>query len=385
MLKWFKWLVQRAYIRTLNIDRTHVATTDSEKQAIYQFRYKVYKLEMGKSIGDPKSGVKDDVDDHEGTINLYYGDIDNIQGTMRLVVLNKQALAKYNNRYPLTTFADLAQNYAMLGRLMVRRDLKNPRIFLSMLKKSISYLAENNIQVDVILLSCKPGLVKYYGYFGSQSYCPNVVTTALDGAVFPLAIVFSAPEYFKTTKSPFYSLIKTYAKKVLSKESLLRGNKILDEIKKSQKVYSDNTKDVADSISKYLSHLEPSPFYTQEEIKSHLLKVSSARIYLQKNEVLTLDNLEDLEIYLVSSGAIDVIVNEKAIATLHPGDLAGEMAFFLPEQKRSASLKIVENAELVLIRRGELKRLIQLNSSEGKSLLFFICQNLAHKVKGLGV
>lgn len=75
--------------------------------------------------------------------------------------------------------------------------------------------------------------------------------------------------------------------------------------------------------------------------QEHLKNLKAGDFLIKEGEAST-------ELYFVKSGKFEVIVNDVVIGTIGANEVVGEMSF-LDEKPRSASVKTIEDAELLII------------------------------------
>jgi CRP-like cAMP-binding protein len=77
---------------------------------------------------------------------------------------------------------------------------------------------------------------------------------------------------------------------------------------------------------------------------------------------------EGREMFIVRSGAVEMRRGGRALATMRSGDYFGEMSMLL-DTPRSAAAVVVEDAELIGIRRESFDTILRENPAVGRSIL----------------
>jgi len=82
--------------------------------------------------------------------------------------------------------------------------------------------------------------------------------------------------------------------------------------------------------------------------------------------------------YMVISGRLAVIVDNKEVGYMGDGEVFGELALFL-NQKRSATVKSLRTTELIEINRTGLDQILNSASSNVKSMILSLCEELSKR------
>ena len=85
-------------------------------------------------------------------------------------------------------------------------------------------------------------------------------------------------------------------------------------------------------------------------------------IVLAKGETLYQAGDEADALYLIVSGAVDVVDGTQAIARYGPGEVFGE-AVLVPGERRAVTTRVALDAVLLVLPRGSLDRLLELQPS----------------------
>ena len=82
--------------------------------------------------------------------------------------------------------------------------------------------------------------------------------------------------------------------------------------------------------------------------------------------------------YMVVSGRLAVIVDKKEVGYMGNGEVFGELALLL-NQKRSATVKSLKPTELIEINRSGLDKILNSASSNVKSMILDLCEELSKR------
>ena len=198
-----------------------VATSEVEKQAIYQFRYKVYVEEMDKQRIDVDTNhklISDKLDDW--AFNIYAESNGQIVGVNRLNI----APAK---DFPtdIAQFLDLAsfqrtggitdtENVTFMTKLMVDKQYRNSPLLYLLMSKSYEFFAEYDIQFG--FGACNLHLLRLYEQIGLHRYAKNFIDGGY-GLLFPIVMLADDVEHFRQVRSPLYRLARKKPNKQLEK------------------------------------------------------------------------------------------------------------------------------------------------------------------------
>ncbi|MBU0492744.1 MAG: cyclic nucleotide-binding domain-containing protein [Chloroflexi bacterium] len=119
------------------------------------------------------------------------------------------------------------------------------------------------------------------------------------------------------------------------------------------------------------------PFFS--ELPDEELRAISARLrrerYL-KGQVIFAEGESGDALYLIDSGQVQVITGDTILAYLGPGNFFGEMALLL-DQPRSASIRVVIDAEVLVLRRPDLEDLLDEYSTIARQMSRELSRRLA--------
>ena len=82
--------------------------------------------------------------------------------------------------------------------------------------------------------------------------------------------------------------------------------------------------------------------------------------------------------YMIVSGALDVIVDGKKVGSMRDGEVFGEMALIL-QQNRSATISSSQPTELISISKENLDELINSGSKAAQKVILNLCKELAKR------
>lgn len=140
-------------------------------------------------------------------------------------------------------------------------------------------------------------------------------------------------------------------------------------------------------LKEILSEYQPSLTYKQGEIFARATEPVRMResseladhtVEMPRDTVIFEEGSEGREMYILRSGAVDILVGGNRVATLtEPGTSIGEIALLLGE-KRSATMRAANNVVLTRIGQADIREL----SEAGSPIFQDIAKSLARKHEG---
>ena len=103
-----------------------------------------------------------------------------------------------------------------------------------------------------------------------------------------------------------------------------------------------------------------------------------------EGKLITREGHTERELYVVLSGAVEVVRGGTTIARLGSGEVFGEMAFFRYEGKRWASVRATRHSRIVTLRRKWMDDLARSNPEGARAILFNLARVLAERAAATG-
>lgn len=368
----------------LRIER---AGTAEELRDIQRFRYRIYVEEMGKPMPEADHDTKRivDVADDRGFVFGAFEDQELI-GTLRLSVgLGAVAGDPHLAIYDIEAFSGVdPRQIAFASRFMLHRDYRGSlaahRLALAALETAIANGAR------LCLCYCAPYLVSYYEQMGFRRYTNNFQDDL--GYRIPMVMVGFDREYLQATKSPLLERMPPcppgedwngwFARKfpdfVVPVNSRLVSTEEFYQLL-NYKLHDDplNSIPLLRGLSK--------------EDAEMLFKAGTV-IPCRVGDTLIRAGEHSSEMYLNLSAMVGVKApgNERVIRILGPGELLGEMAFFMGST-RTADVSVLREGELLVLSEKTLAHLIDKMPAIASKLLYnlsrILCERLATTTRSL--
>lgn len=367
--------------------RVQQALTQEERAVVYAFRYKVYIAEMGKPMDEADHGQKWVVDpaDELGIIFAAYDGAE-LVGTLRLNVGLESMIGDPRlTIYDLHLFEDCeAEQFAFASRFMLRSDyrgsLASHRLTLAALEIALA------AHVRLCFCYCAPYLVSFYEQMGFRRYTDNfnddlgyripMVMVLFDlfhlGAVHSplldrLAAQKPGPEWEGYFARKFPDHVLPANARIVSTEEFynLLNYKLHDDPLQSISLLRGLTKEEADEVLK-----------------------AGTVINCEPSDVLIRAGEHSSELYLILSSMVGVRSprTKALISVLGPGELLGEMAFFMGST-RTADVEVLTGGDLLVLSEKTINHLMRRHPAIASKILYnlarILCERLATTTRNL--
>jgi predicted GNAT family N-acyltransferase len=365
-------------------DGVRFTQTEEELRASYQMRYNVYVEGMGRLKDKGNHELKELKDDYDKIARAVIAIKDGEPiGTLRLFwggdAPFPQALIE---AYHLSRFLDFLdeKKICIVERLMVTEKHRGSTTTLRMYKEVMHFVLDR--QVEVVLLDCEPHHLNSYLKLGFRPFAESYSYPGI-GLVIPMVLVTGDYEHLKRVGSPFSMLTKEedfnhclHTEQVL--EKIGHGVNVISQATSNptdflKQIYA-NPKLLENPIPKIFDHL------TEDEVqrvieKSHIIECSLGdHIIDHHNSAKT--------IFVLLSGAIDVRREGKLIAIVTPGDMIGEIAFFLHMPRSASIIAATDDVRVLSLDEASMSRLLKFESELANKVLVNICRTLCSRVLG---
>lgn len=360
-----------------------VAKTLAEKEKIFKFRCEIYNKELNYyfSAKENYAGMQfDEYDLRDETIILYTGDIDNITGTVRMAIWDKDKVpTRIKENYSLTP--QMLVNFRTVGEirfLEVRKDMR--KTFLGLTLMSYLYQAaceQAPVTPEVVFSDCMPGLLSSYLKVGCFAYTDKMIHRVFGILLIPLVIVSFDLNYLKNNKCITYHVVK-HCYQIYKKKMRLLGINIMDRDLANTLPNLNLHPDKIEMIKyqKNISHneLEKPYQFILSHVKNPLV------LTVEENTIIIKKDIIDYEMFILLEGRLGIFINNALLAELHPGAIFGEMSLFNEKHQRYNDVISLSKARILLLKRNFLTNLEKKNPKVANQLLHILCINLLFKL-----
>lgn len=379
MFRYLKWIFHCLLVQAVSTKNVRIAKTRDEIRAVYEFRKKVFVEELNTAFENDKLLI--DVCDYlSSSVNIMYVEDGEILGSMRFTYFGENLPSFILQKHRLDKFSLLkGLRFTQIRFLAVSRHARNKKILPCLAKFMLEYFQENSLKTHVFFTLCIPGLASYYSPFAMENYSSHFSVEESGSFLLMLGNVTNLKS-FKEASSPFYFLIKAYVRRVFDLSDMLLGDELESAIRSCDKAYFDDNESVSKNLDSFFSSYEQKLHAIDSDLKCLISLISEAVIKVEPGVLVSGQEYLDQELYLIVEGDIRVVHNGQNITKLGPGEVVGEMAFFMEEKKRTADIVANTNVVMVLIRRGDLRRMLKRNDACSMKLMRFFVTNLAYRL-----
>ncbi len=373
-----RWLSSR--------EKVQLATTPEAREAVYRLRYEIYGLEKGWTIGGvdhDRQRVRDELDESPGSRIFYVGSppAPSVKGTVRAQIYEPGAAPEAIARTFALDRVPGIERYRVteVGRFAIRKEHRGGLVMLALVRAVLEHLAVTD-GVDLFFCTCRPAMVKHYRKMGFRPYdAPNLVST--EGMLVPLICAPSDHRYL----SAVGAIIADDAKR-LSRRS---GRPPVD-IQALEPLFAEDNLRLRAEAERVLSELEsgledpdiPSPDWAHDLPASVLEGVARAGYMLEveAGDVILQEGRGERELYMLLLGEVEVLVDGVCVATLGDGEILGEMAWLLPEGRRTATVRARAPSRLMVVDRRYLDELSEQDPRAALTLFRICATSLARRL-----
>ncbi|MFH1059012.1 MAG: cyclic nucleotide-binding domain-containing protein [Pseudomonadota bacterium] len=361
-----------------------VAETQAEREAIYALRYQVYVRELKKANVDnadhAQGWIRDPEDDQPQTILLYSGPRDAPAGTMRLRVWAQGEVDQHTAQiYSLARFPDLNRQAVFeISRLIVSPSVRSSPVAPSLFEAAYR-LAVGRRHAHIGFLYCAPGLSRAYHRLGFRGYQGELIPSP-DGLRVPMVMIAGDLEHFQKVGSPLTPLVQEHFPAGSDHHADTTDYRYL--VEGAFHPYELDPAAVWREMQESLVDNErPASVFLDKVPPEALKRLADAATVMEApaGAVITREKLVEEEMFLVLSGEFQVLLNGQRLVVLRPGDIAGELALFLPNHQRTANIEAVTPGRLVVIGRKFMATIKKENPALAAELLENLCRIMASR------
>lgn len=364
-------------------DVVKFAETDEELHASYRLRYKVYIEGMGRLKEKGNHELKELCDEMDAKARTIIAQKNNeIAGTMRLFWGGDGGLSPtLKNAYQLDLFSHILsdEKICIIERLMIDESYRGSAIALEIYQAAWFFVVEHNI--ELVLLSSEPHLLNSYLRLGFRPFGRTYTYPGI-GLVVPMMFLPGDHEHLSKVRSPFSLLVKqedlvkyrhteslraitvstasVIAKSLAEKTHYLNGILPSDQVNANQRPKIFDTIDVKD-IERLLE-------------KSHIISC------VEGDHIIEADNAAKT-MFVLLSGVVQVQRPSGEIqAIIFPGEVIGEIAFFLHVPRSANIVAATDNVKILSIDDASMTRLLKYDAPIASKILMNLCKALSYRV-----
>lgn len=369
----------------------HRARTAEEREKIYRFRYDCYVREFGRRIpgaDHDREIVVDAYDEDPSTLHLYAGSIDNLSASGRLLIWPA-------GQVPPSEFEALGMHEVPgieslgsceVGRMAIAPAKRGNLLFPSLLRAGYQVLAEET-DTDLVFMTCMPGLVGMYRRAGCRPYT-STLFDAGDGFEVPLMLAMCDVEHLQRVDAPMADLAKKLVKSGAVRKIDLGSihaafARASTQVQTNPKRVSAELEETAGQLGQLdgtIGHHTAGFLPRLPEQVRETLKTSGFIVDVPTATELIVEGLSQREMFVVLDGELEVVIDDKRVATVPEGELVGEVGFFRESGKRSAAIRAIAPSRVLVIRRRFVAELIASDPRAAALLLMELGRTMAERL-----
>lgn len=392
-------LIQHSNPNSDNIkmrDGVRLATTEEEQKASFQLRYKIYVESMGRlsNKGNHSSKeLRDEYDEHaRAIIAVFHG---KTTGTLRIFWGGDAPFhANLIEAYRLSPFLNILEQdqICIVERMMVEEKYRGSSVTLRLYKEVMHFVLEHKI--EAVLLDCEPHHLNSYMKLGFRPFTTPYTYPGI-GLVIPMVLITGDYEHLARMGSPFAGLTSPEVLGFCNHVDDLR-----DSIEIEHNVISETVDDKAaflNVINSYYQNQAVS-FENKHYILSALSENEIERL-IEKSHIIECkkgDHIIEINnsaktMFILLSGFVSVDRNGHTVAYISPGEVIGEIAFFLNIPRSASIIAATDGVRILSLNEAGLSRLLNQDSPLANKILMNICKGLCSRIinatefEGLGL
>jgi predicted GNAT family N-acyltransferase len=362
--------------------------TPAELRDVQRFKYDVYVAEMGRygAIADHANRLLIEADDPAS--HIFQARIGGkLAATMRLTwggdTFDGQVAigARHIEQYDLAPFlAAMPPEQIVIGeRFMIDPAYRGSELLFKVFTAYMNFVNERRIQL--VFGDCEPHLLNTYQALGFRTYTERNVNSPETGYLIPLVIVAEDMAYMRQIGSPLVKVLRDFGARARVPEDIddllaggvaVQSQKMLDP-----EEYMAGVK----AAAREANALESGLFrgMSEDEIATCLDK--SVTIACQPGDRVIKRGNVAKNMGMVLSGRFEVRDGDTVVARIGPGEVFGEIAFFLKLPRTMDVVAVAEDTRIVSFNDRTIRSLIESNSETAASLLYNISVMLCERLQ----
>jgi predicted GNAT family N-acyltransferase len=362
--------------------------TPAELRDVQRFKYDVYVAEMGRygAIADHANRLLIEADDPAS--HIFQARIGGkLAATMRLTwggdTFDGQVAigARHIEQYDLAPFlAAMPPEQIVIGeRFMIDPAYRGSELLFKVFTAYMNFVNERRIQL--VFGDCEPHLLNTYQALGFRTYTERNVNSPETGYLIPLVIVAEDMAYMRQIGSPLVKVLRDFGARARVPEDIddllaggvaVQSQKMLDP-----EEYMAGVK----AAAREANALESGLFrgMSEDEIATCLDK--SVTIACQPGDRVIKRGNVAKNMGMVLSGRFEVRDGDTVVARIGPGEVFGEIAFFLKLPRTMDVVAVAEGTRIVSFNDRTIRSLIESNSEAAATLLYNISVMLCERLQ----
>ncbi len=359
----------------------------AELRDVQRFKYDIYVAEMGRygAIADHANRLLIEADDDAS--HIFQARVDGrLAAIMRLTWGGDGALGeRHVDQYDLAPFlAAMPPEQIVVGeRFMIDAAFRGTSLLIEMFTAYMHFVNERRIQL--VFGDCEPHLLNTYQALGYRTYTARNVNSPETGYLIPLVIVPEDLDYMRRIGSPLAPALRDFgdeARVPAGIDALLAGGAAVQSHRLADpEQYLAGVKEAA----REANALESGLFRGMSEEQIAVCLEKSVTIACQPGDRVIKRGNVATNMGLVLSGRFEVRDTTKdgdtVVAEIGPGEVFGEIAFFLKLPRTMDVVATGEGTRIVSFNDRTIRALIECHSETAATLLYNISVMLCERLQ----
>ncbi len=366
----------------------HSPQNQSERERIYQFRYRALVEHLGIEtvFADHQNKfIVDPLD--EAAFHLYLMAGGAVIASVRINAHGSTEFSeKDTGRFQFDSFADFKlEEMTMTSRLVLAGGQRQSQVAAVLLGAAYKVARDQYSRFD--FTSCTPALVKLYQHLGYRRYAPNF---ADDDDVYqvPMVMLTEDEAYLRTVKSPVARFCAEHVNTVETSQWFDRafpgyasqGTELNMDDEKFWEFLTekmDQTPLEAIPLLKGLSYSEAKRLLRVGTI----LRAGAGEVIVRAGQTgRESSGQTGREMYVILGGTVEVRAGGRVLTSLGMGSIFGEAAL-VSEVPRTADIVATEDVEALILTREILQRAMEAMPNVMVKVLFNLSMILAERLR----
>lgn len=368
------------------LEKVKRATTAAEMEAIQRFRYQVYVAEFKRE----RSGVDHERrmviapgDDSRFVTHFYTGTVEELTACARVDHWGPgevpEKMFRHLSMQVVPGIERLSTGYT--SKFAVRPSHRGGKLVLPALLRAGYDLLCGEKGTDLLFTTCVPGLIGMYRRVGMRPYTATLALCDA-GSEIPMMSVMSDIRHLKRVGSPVTDLARKHFGR--GRRAPLDPAPFNELFKAAEGPVETDHERVWQELQERFAAAdsEEAPFMRRlpEDVLAQLSK-SGLILDVAPDTVLTRQGVKQREMYIVLAGTFEVLRESGVrLAVLGPGDVLGEVGFFLGSGRRTADVRSLEHGRILLVRRKLLAELTRKDPAAAAALLTELARVMAERL-----
>jgi CRP-like cAMP-binding protein len=375
-------MLDRLFGAVARLTPVHVAQTEAEQNAVFRMRYDIYvgeKNELGVPHADhARHEIRTPEDSLPDATIMYTGTPERVTGSLRVRVWGPGEIpADVRRRYSLSRFPDIdTRSICQVGHLMMVPTLRGTAAVVALTSSAVEKTVTEH-GVEMMIADCAPGLLDTYRHLGLRPYGGQLLSKTR-GMQIPVVGITADLDHARRSGSPWLAVLRRLDADGKLPRRDFSG--LLAPLGESG-VETDSARVLVAVEGAVKRH--PSAFLARlpAPTRQRLARGGLVLDVAADTEMLV-EGFASRDLFVVLEGEVEVLSNGVPIATVGPGEVLGEVAFFRANGQRSAAVRARTASRVLHLRHRFVKRMTHEQLADGVAVYEALANVLAERFAG---